>query len=160
MNATKLIRYLKLPVLVFLLQFFTSDLLSIKGIRPDFVFIFILYNGIRNGSFSGVINGFLLGMVTDLAGVSTYFGLSAMLYATTGYLSGFLKGQYSRIHPFIFHTGWVFLSCFVFFISSFVKFHVLFETDFPGFLSIWIYTLAYTLGIIGFLQPLIPVRER
>ena len=62
MNWIKLIYSL---VGVFSLQFILADFLSIDGIRPDFVLIYILYIGLHHGSFPSVIVGFFLGLLVD-----------------------------------------------------------------------------------------------
>jgi len=159
MTLSKIITFIKYPILVFLLQFATVDILSIKGFRPDFIFILVLYTGVKRGSFYGVLVGFIIGLFSDLSGVGTYFGLSSLIYTLTGYISGYLKGRYSKLHPLVFHSSWVFLVAAIFFLIVFIRFHILFETDFPEFISVWVYTLSYTLGILGILQIVLPIKE-
>lgn len=159
MKKIQIFDLVKFPVLVFILTFLVTDLLSIKGIRPDFIFIYVLYYGIKRGSFNAVLTGFFLGLAVDLSGVGTYFGLSSLLYSLTGYLAGYMKGQYSRVHPVVYHSSWIILTAVIFFISCFIRFNILFETSLPEFLSIWLYTSLYTLFIMGVLQVLLPVNE-
>ena len=88
MNSTKIF----FPIIgLFLLQFLLSDFLSIKGIRPDFILIYILYTSIRYGNFYGVIVGFILGILVDLVGVGSFFGLTSLTFVITGYLAGFCQ---------------------------------------------------------------------
>ena len=159
MKISTILSELKVPAIVFLVQFLLSDLLSIKGIRPDFILIYIIYSSIARGSFHGVIAGFILGLLVDLSGVGTYFGLSSVLYVLAGYAGGYLKGQFNRMHPTIFHSSWIGLLLFIFFISCFIRFNILYETDMAGFLTLWIYSSGYTLGMLALLQFLIPVNE-
>ena len=44
----------------------------------------------------------IFGLIFDLSGSALYFGLSPLIYSTTGYLSGNLKGLYSKINPLFF----------------------------------------------------------
>ncbi len=158
-RLTKLTEYLLPLAGVFLLQFFLAELLSIQTVRPDFLLIYVLYISIRRGSFVGVITGFILGMLADFAGVGSYFGLSSIVYVITGYLTGYLKGQYSRMIPFYFHLIWIGILLFSFFIFAYVRYQFLFVTDLPVFWGKWFLTAGYTFGFLGILQLVIPLKR-
>lgn len=143
---------------VFFLQFYLSEFMSINMIRPDFMSIFILYTAIKFGRFYGVIAGFILGMLSDLAGVGSYFGLSSLTYSITGYLAGFLKDKYNRLIPLYFHLIWVGVILLQFLIYSFIRYQYLYETDMITFMEKWILTMGYTMGFILILQLIIPFR--
>jgi len=119
---------------VFFLQFILADFLSINGIRPDFVLIYILYIGLHHGSFPSVIVGFFMGLMVDFTGVGSLFGLTSLIYVLTGYLSGFLHGKYYTMIPTYFHLTWVGIILFHFFIYSFIRYQDLFETKMTVFL--------------------------
>ncbi|HBN45706.1 MAG TPA: rod shape-determining protein MreD, partial [Candidatus Marinimicrobia bacterium] len=123
-------KFIILLIGVFFMQFYLAEFMSIRMIRPDFMTIFILYTAIKLGRFYGVIAGFTLGFLTDLAGVGSYFGLSSLMYSISGYLTGFLKDQYNRLIPFYFHLSWVGIIFLQFLIFSFVRYQYLYETDF------------------------------
>ncbi|SVC21123.1 uncharacterized protein METZ01_LOCUS273977, partial [marine metagenome] len=53
------------------IQILLSDFISLNGIRPDFILIYLLYISIQHGSFKGILLGFTLGMFSDLLGVGT-----------------------------------------------------------------------------------------
>lgn len=120
--------------------------------------IFVLYTAIKFGRFYGVIAGFILGFLTDLAGVGSFFGLSSLTYTISGYLAGYLKDQYNRLIPLYFHLTWVSIILIQFLIYSFVRYQYLFETDLILFLQTWLLTLGYTMGFILVLQLIIPFR--
>lgn len=143
---------------VFFLQFYLSEFMSINMIRPDFMSIFILYTAIKFGRFYGVIAGFILGLLSDLAGVGSYFGLSSLTYSITGYLAGFLKDKYNRLIPLYFHLIWVGVILLQFLIYSFIRYQYLYETDMITFMEKWILTMGYTMGFILILQLIIPFR--
>ena len=115
-------KFIILLIGVFFMQFYLAEFMSIRMIRPDFMTIFILYTAIKLGRFYGVIAGFTLGFLTDLAGVGSYFGLSSLMYSISGYLTGFLKDQYNRLIPFYFHLSWVGIIFLQFLIFSFVRY--------------------------------------
>ncbi len=151
-------KFIILLIGVFFMQFYLAEFMSIRMIRPDFMTIFILYTAIKLGRFYGVIAGFTLGFLTDLAGVGSYFGLSSLMYSISGYLTGFLKDQYNRLIPFYFHLSWVGIIFLQFLIFSFVRYQYLYETDFISFIEAWILTMGYTMGFILILQLIIPFR--
>jgi len=143
---------------IFFLQFYLAEFLSINMIRPDFLTIFIIYTAIRYGRFYGVIAGFSLGILTDLVGVGSYFGLSSLIYSISGYLAGYLKDKYNRFIPLYFHLSWVGIILFQFLVYSYVRYQYLYETDLITFFEKWILTLSYTMGFILILQFVIPFK--
>lgn len=151
-------KYIFLLIGAFLLQFYLAELLSINMIRPDFMAIFVLYTAIKFGRFYGVITGFILGLLTDLAGVGSFFGLSSLTYSISGYLAGYLKDKYNRLLPLYFHMTWVGIIFFQFLIFSFVRYQYLYETDFILFMEKWALTMGYTMGFILVLQIIIPFK--
>lgn len=152
-------KFIILLIGVFFMQFYLAEFMSIRMIRPDFMTIFILYTAIKLGRFYGVIAGFTLGFLTDLAGVGSYFGLSSLMYSISGYLTGFLKDQYNRLIPFYFHLSWVGIIFLQFLIFSFVRYQYLYETDFISFIEKWLLTMGYTMGFILVLQLIIPFKD-
>ena len=156
MNWIKLIYSL---VGVFSLQFILADFLSINGIRPDFVLIFILYIGLHHGSFPSIIVGFFLGLLVDFTGVGSFFGLTSLTYVITGYLSGFLHGKYYKMIPTYFHLTWLGIILFHFFIYSFIRYQDLFESTMTVFWLRWILTSGYTLGFLAIFQMIIPLQQ-
>ena len=151
-------KFILLLFCVFFMQFYLAEFLSINMIRPDFITIFVLYKAIKFGRFYGVMAGFILGLLTDLAGVGSYFGLSSLTYSISGYLAGYLKDKYNRLIPLYFHLSWVVIILFQFIIYSYVRYQYLFETDFILFLEKCVLTMGYTMGFILVLQLIIPFK--
>ena len=75
-----------------LFQILLSDFLVIRGIRPDFMLIFVLYVSFQFGSLNGVILGFSLGILEDLISSGSLIGLSSLTKSISGFLIGRLKG--------------------------------------------------------------------
>ena len=76
------------------LQMMLSDFLTIRGLRPDFVLIFVVYLSLRWGSLAGIIAGFSLGLVEDFLSASSLIGLAPLTKSITGFLVGRLQGRY------------------------------------------------------------------
>ena len=90
---------------VFMAQFLLVDFLSLNMIRPDFLVVYIFYISLVYGKTTGVLTGFLLGLLSDLSGVGSFFGLSPLSLSLTAYLTGYLNGKYERMLPYLFHGG-------------------------------------------------------
>jgi rod shape-determining protein MreD len=78
-----------IPVLI--LQTTVIPLISLNGIIPDLVLIFLVYYSIKNGQVYGTVLGFVYGFLFDLI-TGSLLG-SAMLSKT---ISGFIAGYFSN----------------------------------------------------------------
>ncbi|RMF07047.1 MAG: hypothetical protein D6762_08340, partial [Candidatus Neomarinimicrobiota bacterium] len=118
----------------------------------------ILYLAVGAGSFPAIIVGFSAGLLLDLLGVGSYFGLTSLLYVITGYLGGFLRGKYARLSPALFTSLWVGLLVLVFFLYSFFRYQLFWDEDLVRFVNYWLLTAGYTLGFAGILQFVVPLK--
>jgi len=145
--------------IVLLLQIILSDFLSLDGVRPDFILIFLIYVSIRLGTFEGVLYGFSLGIIADLLGVSSYFGLSPLTYTITAYILGMLYQHRHFSSQFQFHATWLSVIFFHFLCNTFIRYQeTVFEYPFH-YISLWLLTTFYTLGFVGILQILNPLYQ-
>lgn len=145
-------RYIIQLIGVFLFQFLFSEVLTINTVRPDFPIIYIMYLSMNKGRFQGVIIGFFLGLLIDLAGTSSYFGLTPLTYSTTAYISGFLATKSENINAFYFSLSWIGILVFHFFIFALVRYQTIVIEDTFLFLIKWFSTTFYTLGFMFILQ--------
>ena len=147
-------------LIILAVQILLSDFLSINGIRPDFILIFIMYNSVRFGSFQGVSLGFILGIIADLLGIGTSFGLSPLTYTLTGYILGILF-YHNKIHSQShFHLIWICIILFHFLCTTFIRYQsIVFENP-VHFILLWILTSTYTLGFTGILQVINPLYKK
>ena len=144
---------------VLLIQFFLVDFLSLNMIRPDFPVIYIFFISLVYGRTPGVIIGFTLGLLSDLTGVGSLFGLAPLSLSITAYLAGYLNGKYERLLPYVFHISCVGIVAFHFFIISYVRFQSVYESDIILFLTKWLLSFAYTMLFFLITQFFFPVRE-
>ncbi len=152
-------RYIISGVAVWLIQLLLADLLAIKTVRPDFLAILILYWAIKYGRLHGTVSGFLIGILIDLSGTASFFGLSPLLYSITGYLSGNLKGAYSKLSPFYFSLAWVGILGLQFFIFCIVQYQDILYIDPRLFWMKWLGTTLYTFCFAGILQVIYPFHR-
>jgi rod shape-determining protein MreD len=67
-------------------------LLSINGVVPDILMLWVVFNGIRRGQIEGVTGGFLVGLLQDLI-TTQFFGLAALSKSLAGFLAGYFFNE-------------------------------------------------------------------
>ena len=153
------INIILVSLVVLLFQLFFIDFLTINNIRPDFLIIYILYIALIYGRLVSIILAFIIGLISDLLGVSSYLGLTPLTLSITAYLSGFLYGKYERLLPYFFHSYWLATLFLHFFILNYFLFQSLFISDKIDFFIIWFLSYSYTLIFIFILQFFYPLKE-
>ena len=88
-----------------------------------------------------------------------YFGLTSLTLSITAYLTGFLNGKYERLLPYFFHSIWISILALHFLIITYVKFQILYETNFFDFLLKFIFTFGYTMMFFLVVQFFFPVKD-
>ena len=155
----KLVNILLSAAFVFFIQFFLVDLLSIKMIRLDFLVIYIFYISVVFGKTRGVLIGFSLGLLSDLSGVGSLFGLAPLTLSTTAYLSGLLHGKYERLLPYVFHSAWISIIAAHFLLISYFRFQTVFVSDPITFWLRWFMSFSYNMLFFLIVQFFYPVKE-
>ncbi len=152
-------KYGLILIITFIIQLLFINLFSIKGVRPDFLMLFILYFAVNNGSFRGTIVGFTIGILADLFNNGVSIGILPLIYTIIGYTGGFLKSQHYKMIPFYFNFTCFMIIVGSFLIYSYFHFDYLFYNDFKIFLFTWLKTSLYTIFILAMLQFIIPLRK-
>ena len=158
--AMSLIKYLVIIFVVFVFQIWASEFFSLGTIDPDFCIIVILYISIKEGRLAGTLIGFFIGLLIDLSsGSNQFFGITPLIYTTTGYFSGFLDGQYERLNKLYFTFLWVSIILCQFLVFSIVVYQDYLVQDPFNFIVKWLATSLYTLTFLGILQVIIPIYK-
>ena len=144
---------------VWILQLLLADFLAIDTVRPDFIVIVVLYWSLRYGRLVGIVFGFLIGLLVDLSGTASFFGLSPLTYSITGYLGGSLMEKYSTMGLLYFSLAWIGVLAFHFLIFSIVQYQHIFGVNTFLFWSKWFATFLYTLCFAGILQFIYPIHK-
>ena len=144
---------------VWILQLLLADFLAIDTVRPDFIVIVVLYWSLRYGRLVGIVFGFLIGLLVDLSGTASFFGLSPLTYSITGYLGGSLMEKYSTMGLLYFSLAWIGVLAFHFLIFSIVQYQHIFGVNTFLFWSKWFATGLYTLCFAGILQFIYPIHK-
>ena len=148
-----------ITLIVLFFQILFVESLAINAIRPDFLVLFIIYITISNGRLIGLTMGFTIGLISDLSGVGSYFGLSPLSLSITAYLSGFLYLKYERLLPYVFHSIWIIILILHFYIITYFRFQSVFLSNKTEFFVIWIMTFGYTFIFFIIMQYFFPLRE-
>ncbi len=153
-------KYMLIVFLTFVFQAWSSEFFSIGSIYPDFCVIVLLYISIKDGGMVGTLFGFFIGLFIDLSsGTDQFFGLTPLIYTTTGYFSSFLKGQNEKLNKIYFTSIWVSILLIQFLIFSLIVYQQLLIQNPPQFLIKWLVTSFYTLVFISILQIITPLYK-
>ena len=153
-------KYSIIIFVTFLFQMWTSEFFTLGTIDPDFCLIVLLYISIRDGGLVGTLFGFFIGLFIDLSsGTNQFFGLTPLIYTTTGYFSSFLKGENDRLNKLYFTSMWIIIILCQFLIFSLIVYQQLLVESPVQFLIKWLATSLYTLLFAGILQFMIPIYK-
>jgi len=155
-----MVKYFFIIFITFVFQAWTSEFFSLGTIDPDFCIIVLLYISIKDGGLIGILFGFIIGLIIDLgSGSNQFFGLTPLVYTSTGYFSGFLHGQSERLSKIYFTLIWVAIILGQFLIFTLIVYQDYLVQDPIGFLIKWLATSLYTLIFLGILQVMIPLHK-
>ncbi len=92
-------RFLKYIFIFFLLILLNSTLLnivSVFGIKPNLFLIFLFFICIQEGSFVGVLTGFIIGLSVDVY-TPQHIGTGSFIKSILGYFLGFFDHKVIRL---------------------------------------------------------------
>ena len=89
---------------VFMLAVFIQNTvlgsLQIFGVKPDLVFVLVIFSALLRGQKEGAFWGFVAGFLMDVA-AGSYFGLNALALLAAGYLAGVMQTALYKDNPFV-----------------------------------------------------------
>ena len=88
-------KYIKYSVVSFILIIIQSQimrLLSLEGITPDLLTIWIIFLALRWGQLSGMLWGFGIGLLFDVT-TGNFIGLSALTKTICGFVAGYFFNE-------------------------------------------------------------------
>lgn len=74
--------------------------LQLFGIKPDLVFVLVIFSALLRGQKEGALTGFVAGFLMDIA-AGSYFGLNALALLAAGYLAGIMQTALYKDNPFV-----------------------------------------------------------
>ncbi|MBM4168642.1 MAG: rod shape-determining protein MreD [Ignavibacteria bacterium] len=88
-------RYVRSALIVLgllIIQTTFLPLISVEGVIPDVLLIWVIYNAVRRGQIEGMVAGFVVGLFQDFA-TTQFFGLAALSKTVTGFAGGFFFNE-------------------------------------------------------------------
>ena len=154
------LKYTIIIFLTFLFQSWSAEFFSLGTIDPDFCIIVLLYISIKDGGVTGTLFGFFIGLFIDLSsGTNQFFGLTPLIYSTTGYFCSYLKGENEKLNKIYFTSIWVIIVLIQFLIFSLIVYQYLLIQSPTQFLVKWLATSLYTLIFLGIFQIIAPLHK-
>jgi rod shape-determining protein MreD len=85
-------KYLFLSILLILIQMQVMRLLTLEGITPDILTIWIVYLALKEGQLQGTIWGFVVGLLFDVM-TGSFIGLAALTKTICGFMAGYFYNE-------------------------------------------------------------------
>lgn len=79
-------------IVLIVIQTTVISLISLEGITPDLLAIWIVYLALREGQTRGTVIGFCVGLAFDLS-TGSFIGLSALTKTICGFLAGYFYNE-------------------------------------------------------------------
>jgi len=79
-------------IVLIVIQTTVVSLISLEGITPDVLAIWVVYLALREGQMRGTVIGFAVGLVFDLA-TGSFIGLSALTKTICGFMAGYFYDE-------------------------------------------------------------------
>jgi len=154
------LKYTIIIFLTFIFQSWSAEFFSLGTIDPDFCIIVLLYISIKDGGVTGTLFGFFIGLFIDLSsGTNQFFGLTPLIYSTTGYFCSYLKGENDKLNKIYFTSIWVIIVLIQFLIFCLIVYQYLLIQSPTQFLLKWLATSLYTLIFLGIFQIIAPLHK-
>ena len=156
----EIFKYVLIVFVTFVFQAWSAEFFTLGTVDPDFCIIVLLYISIKNGGVVGTLFGFFIGLFIDLSsGTNQFFGLTPLIYTTTGYFCSFLKDESEKLNKIYFTSIWVFIVMIQFLIFSLIVYQYLLIQSPIQFLVKWLATSLYTLTFLGIFQIMVPLNK-
>jgi len=97
-----LLRRIGAGIGVVLLQWLVFQRLSLWGVVPDVVLLFVSLVALKRGRLAGAVAGFSAGLLMDLLTNPTMFGVNALVKTILGFVVGLFRsdqGENTRVSP-------------------------------------------------------------
>jgi hypothetical protein len=149
--------YLKYLILSIFLQLIFSELISINGVQPNILLLFVIFSSltISNASLSTIL-GFLLGFVGELIFYSgTILGISSFTFSLVGFFASKVSNNFVYRN---FDFYWIVFTVLGIFIFSIFKYEFYFLSNLKFILSP-IYICIYTIFVGLILDRLLSLKN-
>ena len=91
-RAEQLVRSAAAVLVLLVVQTTLIPFMSVAGIVPDLLLIWVVTTALRRGQIEATVGGFLAGLLQDLV-ATKFFGLAALSKTVTGFTLGYLYNE-------------------------------------------------------------------
>jgi len=90
----KYARYVLIVIVLLVIQSSVIPFISLAGVTPDLLLIYVVIISLREGQIPGTVGGFLIGLASDLS-TGDFIGLGALTKTIAGFVAGFFFNESS-----------------------------------------------------------------
>jgi rod shape-determining protein MreD len=98
-------RYALIVIVLIVVQATLIPFMSLAGVTPDMLLIFVVVFALREGQIPGTAAGFVVGFVSDIV-TGDFLGLGALTKTIAGFTAGYF---YNEINPMQRLSSYIFL---------------------------------------------------
>jgi rod shape-determining protein MreD len=138
----KVIKYILIFIVLTVLQTTFCHFISIRGITPDLIVLFIIYISMKEGGLVGVYTGFAAGLCFDVYSPQV-LGAGALAKCVIGYLTGLIDERTLKIDD-KYKIGVVFLASLLHDLILYASIYSLPAAFHSAFLPVMLPTALYT----------------
>lgn len=88
----RMLAYIVISLVLLAFQTTVVQLLSLRGITPDVLIVWVVYLALKEGQLRGTLWGFAIGLLMDLVS-GDFLGLSALSKTICGFLGGYFYNE-------------------------------------------------------------------
>ncbi len=99
----KYARYVLVVVALLVFQASVIPFISLVGVTPDLLLIYVVVLSLREGQIPGTVGGFLIGLASDFV-TGDFLGLGALTKTIAGFVAGFFFNETSPLQPLSTYT--------------------------------------------------------
>jgi len=146
------IRYAVITVILILIQTTFLRFISVGGVTPDAIVLWIVYLALRFGQIHATVAGFVLGLLLDVIG-GDFIGLSALSKTVSGFVAGYFYNE-EKMEQTLASYRYAVLTMLVSIVHNVIYFSIFVQgSEMPFWRTLFLYgmaTTAYT-SVLSFL---------
>ncbi|MCB0702208.1 MAG: rod shape-determining protein MreD [Candidatus Kapaibacterium sp.] len=153
--------YAIVAILLSLIQFSLLNFVEVQGITPDLLLILCVWIAIREGRFTGIIAGFLIGITLDIVSFDLV-GINAFTKTIAGFVAGsfYQEGKEQLILHGLKFLLIVFISSFIHNLIYFFFYIKLSDITFVSFFLKYGIAFSFYTTVFAVIPMLIKRKER
>lgn len=142
-------RYALILIVLLIVQKTLIPFISLAGVTPDVLLIFVVVIALREGQIPGTVLGFIIGLVVDIVS-GDFLGLGALTKTIAGFTAGYFYNEMNPLQPLGAYTLFIVVAVAAI-VHNIIHFTLLFQgipvSFFEVVFKFIIGSTVYTVGI-------------